>query len=228
MYTYIDSFFVYVYKVCVNIFDIIFVLHNTLSIMKFGVCDEDHDYPPETIEEVKPIEYDDLYKNKLRDCDFSLRKYNDIIKESDWIHLTNNILIENTPLGNVLMNYNASKDTFNYYSDRAIPYKYIDTVGRKYVLRFNCVPLYFDKDSSSAIKPMDIQVPKEKAPEQASVFAKLKSYKNKPIVSELKYMDQKINRYTYEGKLMNFAFLKKTKTNKISYAGYKKLQQNTQ
>ena len=54
------------------------------------------------------------------------------------------VLFETTPVGNVIMTYNAKKEVFEYYSDCTIPYRYLDTVCRKYVATFGCKPLYID------------------------------------------------------------------------------------
>ena len=53
-------------------------------------------------------------------------------------------IIENTPLGNVLMYYDNNQKTFCYYGPKSIPFKYLETVARKYVKIFNCKPLYVD------------------------------------------------------------------------------------
>jgi len=60
--------------------------------------------------------------------------------------LKNNFVIEKTPLGNVLMLYNNKRGSFEYYSDNTIPYRYLESVGRKYVKTFNCRPIYFDME----------------------------------------------------------------------------------
>jgi hypothetical protein len=57
-----------------------------------------------------------------------------------------NFIIETTPLGNVLMFYNHNKQTFDYYSDVTIPYRFLETVARKYVITYNYRPLYIDMD----------------------------------------------------------------------------------
>ena len=53
-----------------------------------------------------------------------------------------NILIENTPEGTVFMNYNHVKEGFNYWSNTQIPFEYINTVARKYVITFDCAEFY--------------------------------------------------------------------------------------
>jgi hypothetical protein len=55
-------------------------------------------------------------------------------------------IIEHTPLGNVLMFYNHEKLAFEYYSDLTIPYRYLETVARKYVLTYDYRPLYIDME----------------------------------------------------------------------------------
>jgi hypothetical protein len=60
-------------------------------------------------------------------------------------------IIEKTPLGNVLMIYDASKESFKYYSDSTIPYRYLETVGRKYVKTFLCRPVFIDMEEELRI-----------------------------------------------------------------------------
>ena len=58
--------------------------------------------------------------------------------------LKNCSVMEYTPLGNVLMMYDKERETFKYYSDNIIPYRYLETVARKYVKQFNCRPIFVD------------------------------------------------------------------------------------
>ena len=46
-------------------------------------------------------------------------------------------IIEKTPQGNVLMIYDKDRESFKYYSDSTIPYRYLEVVGRKYFKFFN-------------------------------------------------------------------------------------------
>ena len=100
------------------------------------------------------------------------------------------VLFETTPVGNVIMTYNAKKEVFEYYSDCSVPYRYLDTACRKYVVTFGCKPLYIDmneevKVSEAKTKQMreDKEKEKEKEKENAkdtgkkkNVFAKFKTY----------------------------------------------------
>jgi len=193
---------------------------------------------------IKPIEYEDKYRTDLVKYSNLLRKNTDIINPETWNHLKNNTIIEYTPLGNVILQYEPNKDSFCYYSDRIIPYKYIDTVCRKYVIRFNCVPLYFDihnninneigcGDVVSTTPNLDVVEVEEKS--NKNIFVKLKSYNksNKPDSFSSQQQQQQtkdknisemrcINRFTYEGKLMNYNILQKPQKKKFSYSDFKK------
>ena len=64
----------------------------------------------------------------------------------DEIHasLINSYVVETTPLGNVSMRYNSARESFEYYSDHNIPYRYLEPIGRKYVITFHCKELFVD------------------------------------------------------------------------------------
>lgn len=184
--------------------------------------------------------------------------------------LSNNYVMEKTPQGNVLMLYDKDRETFKYYSDSTVPYRYLEVVGRKYVKIFNCRPLFVDMEEELKIveekwtKDYELKKAKELAEEKAkmerssnqpkkSVFAKFKSYNkeggngkismavppknsipNKQIVetkeNEKILLKEKANRYTYEGKFINFKFLQKierkvfNKKLNMSFAEFKKMQ----
>ena len=183
---------------------------------------------PSALMEVVVVDYADMYKDKLKSFAGYLRKYDDVPVSSDWHHLMNVQLLEYTPLGNVLMYYDSSKDTFVYYSDRVLAYSYIDTVARKYVMTYNCTTLYLDinsKDSRGTTETL-VSVPKEGVlpngqKKIGGVFATFKTY-NAPKMTTLTHSHQKINRYTYGGKLANFMFLKKPAPRAtMSYAEFK-------
>ena len=60
--------------------------------------------------------------------------------------LKNSYVMEKTPQGNVLMFYNKESESFRYYSDSTIPYRYLEVVARKYVKILNCRPLFVDME----------------------------------------------------------------------------------
>ena len=162
-------------------------------------------------------------------------------------------VIEFTPLGNVLMMYDKNKESFKFYSDSTIPYRYLEVVARKYVKQFSCRPIFVDMEDELKIakekwdkeiqetldKINDEKIKKEESlktqkpfEEKKNVFTKFKSYNkesgtghvttaappknsipskklNISQENEKILLKQKANRYTYEGKMANFSFLKK-------------------
>jgi hypothetical protein len=99
-------------------------------------------------------------------------------------------IIEHTPIGNVLMFYNHDKLAFEYYSDLTIPYRYLETVARKYVLTYNYRPLYIDMEEELKEYEKKMQENSKKEDSETktnvtntntntntkNVFAKFKSY----------------------------------------------------
>ena len=182
------------------------------------------------------------------------------------------------------MFYYNSRSSFVFYSDSTIPYRYLETVGRKYVIYNNCKKIFVDmemeiseaerltKESSdsssgggSSISAVVIDGKRENVDATESsdksvgvgpkknVFAKLKKYNNDTMKSVVasgsaksgpltrsaakntaqstssSIIKEHANRYSYEGKLVNFSFLKKVdrkvvdKNYALSFADFKKL-----
>jgi hypothetical protein len=184
-----------------------------------------------------PVDYIDKYKEELSKS-FSLSVSNP--QEKDVDSLKKNVLIENTPFGNVIMFYDSSKNSFIYYSDKTLSYPVVNTVGRKYVLTFGCEFLYVDENNPIK-KSTTIESPSSKplnkpTTTNKNVYAKFKNYKNPnstttPILStssssnnkkKEEVKEEQINRYTCEGKLSNFSFLQKVqKVKAFSYKDFK-------
>ncbi len=188
--------------------------------------------------------------------------------------LKNNIIMEKTQLGNVIMYYDCEAGdgdgAFVYYSDNTIPYRFLEVVGRKYAITFNCCSLYCDmekvvKEAEDKLKAemkaaeeekermllqeeLNSEMDKDKEKKKKDVFAKFKSYnknntKSSASVSapsnnisktnikkdEKVVLKDKANRYNYEGKIVNYSFLKKVDkkaVNKrlgLSFAEFKKM-----
>jgi hypothetical protein len=186
--------------------------------------------------------------------------------------LKNCFIMEYTPLGNVLMIYDIERESFKFYSDNTIPYRYLEVAARKYVKQFGCRPIFVDMDEELKLaeekwekeskekeekeeeekrkkdEAIKIQKPIE---EKKNVFAKFKSYNkeagtghvntaappknsipNKKLTvqqeNEKILLKEKANRYTYEGKIINFSFIKKIdrkvvdKKFNMSFADFKK------
>jgi hypothetical protein len=190
-----------------------------------------------------------------------------------------NYIIEHTPLGNVLMFYNHDKLAFEYYSDLTIPYRYLETVARKYVVTYNYRPLYIDMEEE--LKEYEKKMEEKEAREKEEndkkntsetnptinakhkdVFAKFKSYnkeagtgrvntapppknsipQNRMNVNlkdtkkdsngnnEKMLLKERANRYSYQGKFLNFNILQKVdkkvvdKKYALTFADFKKMK----
>jgi hypothetical protein len=111
--------------------------------------------------------------------------------------LQNCYIIEKTPLGNVIMIYNSERETFQYYSDNTIPYRYLEPVGRKYVITFDCRPIFVDMEEELKLAEQKLKEKEEQEKmkleenknnendnnnnkseplQKKNVFAKFKSY----------------------------------------------------
>ena len=66
----------------------------------------------------------------------SIEEANQYIINGRLDKLKNCYVIEKTPIGNVLMIYEKDRESFKYYSDCNIPYRYLEVIGRKYVKLF--------------------------------------------------------------------------------------------
>ena len=211
------------------------------------------------------MKYDEKYMEKYKNLE------NVTLTKERLDSLKNSIIMENTPLGNVLMFYNHARETFVYYSDNTIPYRYLEVVGRKYVITNNCKSIFVDmldvlKEAEQKVVLEKEQKEKEdleekekekekeyleKEPlEKANVFAKLKSYNQDSLKTSnisttrpqsnpasTKKTDNKLvktsaNRYSYEGKMVNYSFLQKVnknvvdKNSDLTFAEFKKMKQN--
>ena len=186
--------------------------------------------------------------------------------------LTNCHVMEYTPVGNVLMMYDTERETFKYYSDHSIPYRYLEVVARKYVKLFHCRPIFVNtedeillaeqkRDQLNKEKEEKVTLEKKRKEdalaahkpieEKKQIFAKFKSYNKEartghvsmgappknsvPNRQPLEKSDKEVllkdraNRYTYEGKMVNFSFIKKVdrkvvdKKLAMSFADFKKM-----
>lgn len=186
--------------------------------------------------------------------------------------LKNCHVMEHTPVGNVLMIYDKDRETFKYYSDNSIPYRYLEVVARKYVKLFNCRPIFVNtEDEILLAEQKRAQLKKEKEEREAlekkrkedaiaahkpieekkRIFAKFKSYNKEAGTGHVSMvappknsipnrqsaeksdndaiLKERANRYTYEGKMVNFSFIKKVdrkvvdKKSAMSFADFKKM-----
>lgn len=211
------------------------------------------------------VNLEDLYLMLLDDKIVLLKKMKDaekIIMTNDEMRLKsreyiiqkkldkcmNVYVLEYTPLGNVCMRYNNDKKSFEYFSNNTIPYKYLESVGRKYVTTYWCKPIFVNIEEeikkAEEKNKEEKEKEKEKKDNPKKMFAQLKSYKernnqnikNKKTQTQIHDVKEKLlvkenaNRYTWEGRLTNFCPLKQIdkkildKKLSMTYADFKKIQ----
>lgn len=161
-------------------------------------------YEDRYIKEISKIEVKDLSEDKL-------------------VNLKKSIVLENTPMGNVVLFYDHEKEKFYYFSDRKdIPYKYLDTIARKYVKLFDCKIIYTllsEELESQKKKYEEIKEERkfqkvEKKDKKADVFATYKNYNmktDKPLKDEDYLIKENINKFKWGGFLKDYSFVQTQK-----------------
>jgi hypothetical protein len=79
------------------------------------------------------------------------------------------------------MRYNNYKKSFEYFSNNSIPYRYLEPVGRRYVMTYWCKPIFVDIEEE--LKRAEVRYDEEKQ--------KKEEY-NKKIEEEMKKNPRKI------------------------------------
>lgn len=145
--------------------------------------------------------------NKIISDDEMREKSHEIILNNKLDAFINNYILEHTPLGNVYMRYNNSKKSFEYFSNNTIPYRYLEPLGRKYVMTYWCKPLFVDIEDElkkAEIKfDEEVELKKEQERKRAeyiaanprNVVARMKNY-NKDTKNQMTMKPQMKNRST--------------------------------
>ena len=133
------------------------------KIITFFSAEEKKEKKNETVEmQEKPfVPYEDKYKEEYKNKNKTLKEISTEIPKEKIESLKHSFVIETTPLGNVLMFYDGSRETFTYYSDYNVPYRYLEVISRKYVLMNDCVSLYIDMEDEIKEAERKLQVEKE-------------------------------------------------------------------
>ena len=98
----------------------------------------------------------------------------------------NNYILEFTPLGNVYMRYNNQKKSFEYYSNNSIPYRYLEAIGRKYVMTFRCKPLFVDLEEELKNASEKQALEKELDKQSLEKNQRHKGLVQKPVIQKFK------------------------------------------
>jgi len=157
--------------------------------------------------------YDDRYKKEYNDL--SENELDDSIKLK--------YIDDKTPNGIVKMVYDRDSSCFFYYTNNKnnMPYKYLETVARLFVIANDCKLIYvnYEKELEKIVeenknleelkkkKLGEDELEKDESVEIKSVFAKLKNYKTDEgkAKEEKKWLiPGKMNHYRYMGNLRDY------------------------
>jgi hypothetical protein len=169
--------------------------------------------------EKKQIKYDDKYKNEY----ISMNSIQLTTTEKE--NLKNNFVMEITPLGNVIMCYSIDKQCFIYYSDSTIPYRFLETVARKYITTFKCKDLTIFIDESDEIE--DEKIPTEKTPEvNNTIITHAIAPPPQPPTTTKKNVFAKFKNYNHPNSIPSNSMIAKNNPNKTAKQSNKEVKEN--
>ena len=165
----------------------------------------------------EPDENDEF--NKKYEDEFKVLKERKL-DEVDFLVLSKKWVNEETPGGNVVMNYDKETECFVYYTDhlKQITYGFLETVARKFVVENDCKIIYIhtkmpvegdvDVEGEGDVedKRQESQIDADKKP---SVFAKFKKYNtggkgSAPNFKSNVNVIEQSNHFRYKGKLYDY------------------------
>ena len=168
---FISFFFVFGFSNIMLYYLIYFINENKEELIGINTTESEEE-ADNSLKEKKQIPYEEKYiiefRNRRKQQDRNLKnpnenKENNVNKENKDRNLKNSFLLEKSPLGNVAMYYNQDRECFEYYSDNTIPYRYLETIGRKYVLTYDCLELFIDMEE-------ELRVQKEKMEMENKIY----------------------------------------------------------
>jgi hypothetical protein len=208
--------------------------------------DEEDDTTETTLTEVPEIPYENRYFTEYDDLE-EKDLTEEFVKD-----LTLNVIREETPKGKVIMYYSHEMESFIYYSKtKEIPYKYLETLARKYVIMYDCKKLYVDirKEYEKGLNKYK-EMKENKTPEggtggtggegggeknKKQLFVSFKTYNRKGEVNikqkdKIYILREKSNRYSYRGKIEEYKEEEHdivnndiVKDKKIDFSAFKKM-----
>jgi hypothetical protein len=156
-----------------------------------------------------------IEQKKLYEQSYPLDTPKETIEESI-DHLMNKRVEEKTPDGNVILSYEESSNTFLYWAQKPIAYRYLEVVARKYVILYDCKSNYVNMFTEllKAMKQSDKKV-------SDSPFVVYKSYNTVAHkIDNRKLANENGNHYKHMGKELPTEVVCTVKP--ITFAEYKK------
>lgn len=157
------------------------------------------DDTPELIEDVKDPEpvkerYEDKYLTKFHAL---LQNQNQVLSET----INKRFVVEMTPVGNVIMQYDVGKESFVYYTDNIIPFRYLETIARKYVCVFNCKELFIERHEQKVVQTSQVSI------KTKDLMNQTRNPQLKEKEKQKTQIEVKMNRYSNAGRFSNFSIL---------------------
>ena len=148
---------------------------------------------------------------------------------------------DDTPVGKVIMKYDKETKMFEYYSDRHVSNRMLETVCRGFIIENNCYDLYVDYieemdkrkqvlkrvEEEKLIKEQEKE--KEKEDEVENLFVSFKRYnkkKGEKLVTKNDIMIKNdYNKFKFKGKVCEFGAVStyEDKYENISFEEFKKM-----
>jgi hypothetical protein len=193
------------------------------NLYEFADDDDDEEEDQENNSK-KDIPYEMKWFEEFDDMGEEEEEEEEELTEEFVNNLSLNTITETTPRGDVLMYYSSKLGTFVYHSKtKEIPYNYLETVARKYVIEYNCKKLYIDirkeyekglnkykeikaKEDKNAA---DGGVDETKENKKKQIFANFKTYNRKGEVhskqkDKIYILKEHANRYSYRGRIEEY------------------------
>lgn len=185
-------------------------------------------------DEQKPEEQteEEEYTSKYNLDDLELVIFDDDTKNE----LKSVVCTDETPAGKVLLTYKEPDFVYYARSGNVIPYRFLDTVARKFVTENNCLEIYtkfelmVDDTTQAASQNETTESNEEKErkekKEENSVFIT-----KKKIIKKREIIQKKMNVFKYGGTIQDFEEKKNEKPEnegkKMTFADYKRLMETS-
>lgn len=196
-----------------------FTYKEIMTIEKLRKKESESDSESNIMKQKPFIKYMDKYKNEYA------KLHSRQLTTSEKEDLKNNFVMETTPLGNVIMYFNSEKNGFVYYCDSTIPYRFLETVARKYITIFKCkdTSIYVDETDET-----DEKIPIEKLPEIMTDLSssETKSTSTPPTTTTKKNVFAKFKNYNHPNSNPSSSMIAKNNSVKITIQSNKEVKEN--
>lgn len=136
------------------------------------------------------------------------------VERVDLNTLIDKVVIEESPVGKIIMYWNEETKSFEYYAERRdVPYRFLDTVARKYVIENECYSIFIDIKKELNINEIQFDYVKKRFQEkqdeknssaQDDVFHHKKKVQFAETIDKDILVKSRINHFKYKGSLTDY------------------------